>query len=197
MWSWLWKLHTPNKVKYFIWKLLHNRLPSNSNLARVGLHVNPYCLHCNNQVEDSYHIFFNCTKAADLWNELTAKVKQPCTLKASDFAPHNWYHTWKRVNNKRFDNLILWNKLFFLCFWTVWLNRNDDRFKGNNINASFIQAGEYAYLKANSKPARNISSIMIGCKPPLRGFKLNIDGSCRRNPGKEGIWGVIRNHNGN
>lgn len=36
-WKFLWKLSLPNKVKLFMWKLFHNILPCNSNLANKSI----------------------------------------------------------------------------------------------------------------------------------------------------------------
>lgn len=44
--TWLWNLHYPNKIKIFIWKCYHNRIPTRSYLAHIGININPKCPTC-------------------------------------------------------------------------------------------------------------------------------------------------------
>ena len=51
VWSFFWKVKLPLKILLFIWKLLHNSLPTFENLSRRGIHVTNRCLMCDEEEE--------------------------------------------------------------------------------------------------------------------------------------------------
>ena len=67
VWRKLWKLHIPNEIKVFVWRALHDILPTRENLV------------CRHIVEDStyelykrgydsvLHILWECSVAQDVW----------------------------------------------------------------------------------------------------------------------------------
>nr|GFB01043.1 RNA-directed DNA polymerase, eukaryota [Tanacetum cinerariifolium] len=62
-----WVNVVPIKVNIFAWKLALDRLPTRANLALRGVVSYPLsCLICESHVEDSSHLFFNCSLAKDV-----------------------------------------------------------------------------------------------------------------------------------
>lgn len=56
---------------------------------------------------------------------------------------------------------------------------------------------EYKHLTKRDEYSQHSLTINIKWNPPkINSFKLNTDGSCLGNLGKEGINGVVRMHNG-
>lgn len=83
------------------------------------------------------------------------------------------------------------------------MGRNDNNFNNTNNPIShhhvIVLATEYivtAHVEEVNNHATTI--IKVSWKPPARGnFKLNIDGLAIENPGRGGIGGVFRDHEGN
>ncbi|MDV3181224.1 MAG: hypothetical protein Q8830_03360, partial [Candidatus Phytoplasma australasiaticum] len=59
----IWKNNVPNKVKIFMWTMLHGRLLTNHHFHRRGIQVNPKCKLCDHPTEDTFHVFFKCNIA--------------------------------------------------------------------------------------------------------------------------------------
>ncbi|WMV42449.1 hypothetical protein MTR67_035834, partial [Solanum verrucosum] len=78
-------------------------------------------------------------------------------------------------------------------------NTFNNKNKGVSPSLVIHQATEYPIIiekKGNGK--NNKITIEVNWKPPdSNTFKLNVDGFVKRNPGPEGLTGVIRVHHGN
>lgn len=44
--SWIRKLYCPNKIKYFFWQYLHNRIPYRAFLHHIGMNIDHKCPTC-------------------------------------------------------------------------------------------------------------------------------------------------------
>ena len=82
IWSIIWKLSCPAKVKIFIWRTLHGTLPCRVTLANRHLKVSPQCPVCSIGPEDTKHMLFQCHKAKDVWSRLGMDdvVKRACLV---------------------------------------------------------------------------------------------------------------------
>jgi hypothetical protein len=70
----LWKNFFPSKVSIFGWRLLLDRFPTQGALSHRGILQNPHdmsCIFCFHQVEDSAHIFFNCSLSKGVWEAVS------------------------------------------------------------------------------------------------------------------------------
>lgn len=45
-WKWIWKLHVPAKIQFFIWLVCHQALPTNAMRHRRHLSASPLCKRC-------------------------------------------------------------------------------------------------------------------------------------------------------
>ncbi|XP_059431615.1 uncharacterized protein LOC132165136 [Corylus avellana] len=84
-WKECWKLKIPNVAKLFLWKALHNLLPTRVNLAKKGIVRNTLCPICGLEEETVAHILWTCPSSNDVWggtdNKTEAVVWRP--------PPHN------------------------------------------------------------------------------------------------------------
>ena len=55
VWRHLWKLHLPNKIKVFGWRVCQNVLPTKENLARLKVIVDDSCECCKGNLESVLH----------------------------------------------------------------------------------------------------------------------------------------------
>lgn len=69
-WKFLWGNKCPQKIKFFLWKLCHNKLNLNESLYRKGISSTPGCSFCNRDFETVFHLFFNCSSVSPIWNKL-------------------------------------------------------------------------------------------------------------------------------
>ncbi|CAA7051877.1 unnamed protein product [Microthlaspi erraticum] len=63
----IWKLHTANKIKHFLWKIASKSLPTRATLRRRHIIRTSLCLRCCQQEETANHIFFECPYAQQVW----------------------------------------------------------------------------------------------------------------------------------
>jgi len=67
IWSMIWNMEGPNRLKYFMWRLAHNSLVLRSNLSGRGMKIDPRCLLCNYAWEDGGHVFLRCKHVKVVW----------------------------------------------------------------------------------------------------------------------------------
>ena len=70
IWSKIWKLACPAKVKKIIWRTLHGTLPCRITLANKHMKVSPICPTCSEGLEDTKHMLFRCSKSKEVWKRL-------------------------------------------------------------------------------------------------------------------------------
>ena len=68
VWKVCWNLRLPNVVKMFIWRALHNLLPTRVNLRHKGVVKDNLCPLCAKEPETTEHITWECPSAADVWS---------------------------------------------------------------------------------------------------------------------------------
>lgn len=67
VWSKLWNLHVPNKIKVFGWCACQEILPSRVNLARRKIITDNTCECCKRVPEIGIHLLWECGAAQDVW----------------------------------------------------------------------------------------------------------------------------------
>ena len=68
-WNWnkhLWTLSLLQKLKFFLWKIATNSLPTGANLQSRGLLVNMNCMRCGAE-ETIEQFLFYCENAKEVW----------------------------------------------------------------------------------------------------------------------------------
>jgi hypothetical protein len=69
-WDKIWDMEVPNKVKMFMWRLVHNSLAVRRNLIRRGMKEDTLCPMCHRLDEDAGHLFFKCKEVKECWRGL-------------------------------------------------------------------------------------------------------------------------------
>lgn len=59
----IWSKDIPPSKSLFVWRLMLNKLPKDDNLDSRGCQIPSMCSMCMNQVETSFHLFFDCPYA--------------------------------------------------------------------------------------------------------------------------------------
>jgi len=58
--KWIWKIDTMPKIKVFLWQVCHKTIPVRGLLLARGLHINPSCPLCLDDIESVDHLFKEC-----------------------------------------------------------------------------------------------------------------------------------------
>ena len=121
VWGLIWRVKLPLKIGTFVWKLLHDCLPTFLNLNNRGINVNRDCPFCNADVESSTHLFLSCQFARAIWHGSTLCFH---TSSLSNISVQNWIcsllNRHKKLNLE--DMTFLQN--LFTILWSIWNHRN-------------------------------------------------------------------------
>ncbi|GAA0143827.1 hypothetical protein LIER_04420 [Lithospermum erythrorhizon] len=72
-WQKIWNIKVPPRVKTFLWKCLHNILPTRDRLRRRGILVESSCVFCNNAAENILHNLVTCPISSSLLKEVVGR----------------------------------------------------------------------------------------------------------------------------
>jgi hypothetical protein len=70
VWSKVWSLKISPKVNFFSWRFLHGTSPCNCTLTNRHIIPSSLCPVCKIYCEDTLHLFFQCPRAAEIWEKL-------------------------------------------------------------------------------------------------------------------------------
>lgn len=77
----IWNPYTPPSRSFVVWRLMHNKLPTDDNLIARGCTVVSMCSLCGLACETSSHLFLACPFAVRLWQWLQGMIG--CTIDLS------------------------------------------------------------------------------------------------------------------
>ncbi|KAK7245764.1 hypothetical protein RIF29_40613 [Crotalaria pallida] len=66
-WSWVWRIKCHEKIKFLIWLVLHNAVPTNDFRFRRGMVSSPNCARCGAGFESVLHCLRDCSLSTELW----------------------------------------------------------------------------------------------------------------------------------
>ena len=177
IWSCIWRLSVPNKVKNFLWKACKEALPVKKNLVRRKVLEEDVCCHYKLKAEDGYHALWDCSELSAIWE--------------TDVM-------WLFCRSKKFSNFfelarfILENdkqpEQFASITWTIWFRRNqlctsNKPFPLSQIVSSAKQLLQELNEVHPAAPVQNYSPQQSRPKwepPPLSLLKINFDGAVFR-----------------
>jgi hypothetical protein len=119
-WGKIWKLHVPERVKSFIWRVKWERLLTNSLKQRMGL-TSAECSFCGIANETILHALRDCSLVHQVWQQVVPREMRGIFFMSS-------LQTWVNINiNYAKSGGIRgrWCDFWALacsCFWT-WRNK--------------------------------------------------------------------------
>ena len=123
--QWLWKSTTTPKIKFFLWLVWWDRLPTNKLLHQRNIAPSNLCPLCLEQIESSIHIVRNCKIAQAVWQisplhhhppQITAQEWMGLYLKTKEHHSHSpishlfpfiCCELWTQRNKFIFENIPL------------------------------------------------------------------------------------------
>ncbi|XP_074283358.1 uncharacterized protein LOC141607909 [Silene latifolia] len=131
-WRQFWKLKLHPCCQLFVWKLMHNTLPTKELLLQKGLQLSHRCVFYKQYPETADHLFRLCEVAQVIWKSgdlgLRASMNPHIPLQQwiSDFIAYF-------LKNDRHDYGYR-TIVFCSTLWAIWLARNDIKFRQKNVN---------------------------------------------------------------
>lgn len=111
-WRLIWKMDIPSKLQMFRYRLLLNKLPTRSTLARWSLSIDPLCPICRQDEETVDHIFAQSSFAKKVWDLIPGSVQKPHNTTLISF----WFWNLASTANRRLGITLCWT-----C-WYLWKN---------------------------------------------------------------------------
>jgi hypothetical protein len=209
----IWSPDIPPSKYLFVWRLMHDKVPTDEHLLKRGCHLPSMCNLCCKKSESSFHIFFQCEFAILLWSWLASFLNLNLQFNSMEdiwnITDRNWSPQYKETITAAIINLTN----------TIWSARNQVRFNnkrislptaisliiantclfGNNttkvVSNSIRDFSILEFFKINIDNQNSPSVKEILWQPPLFNWvKCNIDGASKGNPGCSSCGGIFRNH---
>jgi multisubunit Na+/H+ antiporter MnhE subunit len=120
IYKWLWKSACQNKIKFFFWLVLKDRLSTRELLRRKSMDLQSYsCVLCVHNVDESlHHLLFDCPFATASWNTLHLLVP-------GSSSPIQIFE----VSRYQLQLSFFLEIIVTMC-WAIWTVRNDVIFRG-------------------------------------------------------------------
>ena len=115
-----WNKSIPIKINIHTWRLCNNRLPTRCNLDHRGIDIDSVrCPICDQALEDSQHLFIDCSIATELWTMVTRWW-------GLDNYPKDLSSLIKWGDSVPFQTLekICFDAVVQTTFWIIWRYRN-------------------------------------------------------------------------
>jgi ribonuclease HI len=198
-WSKVWKLSVPERVKTFMWLVLHNRILTNELKSRMGL-GHSMCTHCVNIEETVIHVLRDCPIAMEFWNNAIPTINRGSFYmrEAQQWIEDNLGNTIER------DNSTAWCNFWALACYSLWIWRNKEQHDENFIRPAIAvplvwkKVDEYNAAMRNSEDIMEKDKVvrLIRWKQPKSSFvSLNTDGASKEHQ-LAGCGGIVRGSQG-
>lgn len=197
-WKFVWKLRVPERIRVFIWRCLHKKLPTNA-LTGQWDGGSGCCSVCIDQREDILHALRDCPEASLVWRELVP-VRRREAFFGSDW--RNWFED-NLMAKPRLLASPYWPEIFAVSCSLIWQWRNKRQaiphFSRPQNGASIIRQNLGTYLLGWDMQRGGVARelfIPVSWKAPSDGWiKLNTDGALNA-VGAGGCGGVVRGAEG-
>ncbi|XP_058742694.1 uncharacterized protein LOC131615239 [Vicia villosa] len=212
--SFPWDKRVPPSHSLLVWRVMHNRLPTDENMSIRGFSYTSMCSLCKENVETTDHIFFNCKFSLELWHWLIDKLNYAgsiCSitdclnLLSCPWSPQArvvvlscicslFYQVWRARNTMRFDGKSLhWKFCIGSIVSRAKLAGDNSGCCSNNSIESFRILKAFNIGIIPSRPS--ILMDVIWHPPPKGWIKINVDGLARGNPSLSACGGIFRDEN--
>jgi len=129
----------PQRIRFFLWLVGHDRIMKNSNRMRHNLTSDPSCKHCNVE-ETTLHLLWDCKTAKKIWQQIVLNRDLN-----SFFTPPLWH--WLSLNlNPPVNSNHKWSTTCTITLWRIWRWRNIKCFE----NPSFEPWKPFEFIMTQS-----------------------------------------------
>ncbi|XVF34727.1 hypothetical protein REPUB_Repub18cG0084000 [Reevesia pubescens] len=184
LWLVLWKSVVPPKVKFFLWRLFWNILPTRSNLNAKGIACDHLYVVCGRHPKSTFHVFFNCEFSRIVWLLLCPWLTQ---LLATLSDPISF---WVKLLSKASEAGHL--RVVLCSLWFLWINRNNCLYKDSCFTPSAFYHLVHNLLASFSvaesvTSSSRLSPVPSWCPLDENAVKINVDASLNTNTIQQ-VW---------
>uniref|UniRef100_A0A803NN93 CCHC-type domain-containing protein n=1 Tax=Cannabis sativa TaxID=3483 RepID=A0A803NN93_CANSA len=196
-WKQFWNLNLPSKVKIFAWRVMHNALPSASNLHHRRIINSSTCSLCTNAWESIGHALFSCKHAKAVWrcSDFSFDFTAASRMFEGDFLIQlSQLHTKSDL------------EMIICTMWFIWSDRNNIIHQKQHKKPADLLASSKAYycnflqqsaITASLKQVDPAVAAHCPWTPPTEGkIKLNVDAAVLSSQNKLGYGALIRDSTG-
>lgn len=116
VWNLIWKVNVPYKVSLFVWKLMHDRLPTLLSLKNKGIPTDSTCPMCKEKEEYTSHLFLHCPFARACWGGSSLAVH---SSDLSDSSMHTWISNFLSCCKDLDQDMMNYVQTIFTYLWTI------------------------------------------------------------------------------
>ncbi|XP_059626585.1 uncharacterized protein LOC132269414 [Cornus florida] len=116
----IWRYSRP-RVAMGVCIILHNRNLSLVNLQKCGIILTSICHNCWRSMDTNDHLFYNCTYAQAVWQEIFSLIQMELPVCESLMEVVDWFCL--QTSNKSVKTKIL-SAIFTTTVWKIWNVRN-------------------------------------------------------------------------
>jgi ribonuclease HI len=200
-WKGIWKIESIERIRVFVWLLVHDRLLTKARLARWQL-GNSFCHSCTQFEETTIHVMRDCPIAVNVWRHLL-----PAQDRGNFFTVG--YHDWIQLNlsnkfGKNSENN--WTAIWATACFLLWQWRNksmhDEEFVSPEwpwqVIIDYVSMYKFSMRAEERIDQRQVQQwVNISWLPPPNGWlALNTDGAMKASERKAGCGGVLRSDTG-
>ncbi|XP_028761232.1 uncharacterized protein LOC114719845 [Neltuma alba] len=200
-WHNLWKGDIPERVKFFIWQVFHERLPTNNLRAKRNPNASAECpFECLCE-ESILHTLRDCESANSVWLSVINPL-YVYTFFSGNLQEWLRWNMENKLGSRKFTRWP-WNKIFTLLCWLIWKNRCRKAFGESQEHPKELVNKCLFLLMEEEENGRTIHKVFQNqardqCRwtpPPTSYIRLDVDGSVSRN-GMGACGGIIRDDQG-
>jgi ribonuclease HI len=208
----IWSIDIPPSKSLLVWRLMHNKIPTDDNLMFRGCNLASQCSLCGKHSESSLHLFLECDFVVHIWMWFSSIININCNFASfSDIwsvCDRGWSPQCKTVILSALINII--NGIWF-CRNQVRFNNR--KFSFHSVISSIISASYLSGTLTKNFSSNSMSDFLIlkafnVCthpskapvirevlwQPPLLDWiKCNTDGAAHGSPGLSACGGIFRN----
>lgn len=113
LWSGIWSLQIPNKMKNLMWRACRNSLSTKQNLVRRTIIESPLCNRCKLEPDTTLHALWSCNELDFVWEDKSTWACRGSTT----FMDFKELLSWMIRTQQNSD-------LFSVTAWTIWTHWN-------------------------------------------------------------------------
>lgn len=200
IWTKVWKWKGPERIRFFIWMLSHNRLKTNIACHKWS-NKDPWCVWCSNTPECALHVLRDCPRAMRIWNLFLSGRERNrfYNLQREEWIEENISGNFRSAATED------WGTLWGVIAWYLWNWRNAATFnesfrmphRPDLVILNYISSINRATLLTDHLPGTSKVQMQIHWLPPHAGsLKLNTDGAAKGIDGSAGCGGLVRDETG-
>lgn len=192
-WKWVWRIDCPQKLRFFLWLTLHERLAVNEYRYWIGAATSNMCDRCNVNTESIIHMLRDCPTSKIVWENL---VPSRYWLEFFALPLRQWLRDNVRMSSRR-NISAPWSSTFVADLWHIWKARNEACFHQKRFYPIIVYRQILSYTTDMQLRMDDLHGLHLDpvngrwFRPPPGYVKLNVDGSVR--DGNSAYGGLLRN----